>query len=74
MEAALGEARLTLSIPGWPEGSVEPKELTFVIAEESLPSWGLRNAWLPGLAGLLAIGWLVQRRWRCPNLKTREAG
>jgi hypothetical protein len=63
LEAALGEARLTLSIPGWPEGSVQAKEFTFTIAEESWLSWSLRHAAVAGL--LLACGLLLwwRKRW-----------
>lgn len=60
MEAALGEARLTLSIPGWPEGVVESREFSFTIVDEGWLSWSMRNVAVATL--LLVCGVVLWRR------------
>jgi len=60
LEAALGEARLILSIPSWPEGAVETKEFAFTIVDEGWLSWSMRNAAVAAL--LLVCGLVLWRR------------
>jgi hypothetical protein len=60
LEAALGEARLRLSIPGWPEGVVESRELSFTIVDEGWLSWSMRNVAVATL--LLVCGVVLWRR------------
>jgi len=60
LEAALGEARLTLSIPSWPEGAVEVRDFTFTIVDEGWLSWSMRNIAVAAL--LLVCGVVLWRR------------
>ena len=72
LRSGLGKAKITLSYPGWKEGTVLPA--TIELPVEPLSWSGLfwdYLIWPLGAAIIAVIGWIIRRIWRCVARRRR---